>query len=140
MIKKILAFTVLFGLGYWLPDILNLDKKMEFSDAAVDPTLFECEIRSNRCSSGGFDFELIDGSFTALERTTFTLQYQGKPVSGDILVTSDDQLIGTLISQVTANDKDERQVLIPYCGNPIMKIIVIDAQSNKGVIITPQVS
>ncbi len=137
MVKKITAFVVLFGLGYWLPDVLNLDKKMEFADPAINPTLYECEIRSNRCSSGGFDFELIDGSFTALERTTFTLQYQGKPVSGDILVTSDDQLIGTLISQVTANGEAERQVLIPYCGNPIMKIIVIDTQSNKGVIITP---
>ncbi len=137
MIKKIIAFIVLFGLGYWLPDVLKLDKKMEFADSAVDPTLFECEILDNRCSGGGFEFALVKGNFTALERTTFTLRYQGMPVSGDILVTSDDQLIGTLLSQMTSQDKAERQVLIPYCGNPIMKIIVIDADSNQGVIITP---
>ncbi len=137
MIKKVITFIVLFGIGYWVPDILNLDKKMEFTDAALNPTLFECEIDNNSCSSGGFDFELINGDFGALQRTTFALRYQGTPVSGEILVTSDDKLFGTLISQNTSNGKDQRQVLVPYCGNPVMKIIVIDAQTNKGVIITP---
>ncbi len=137
MVKKLITLVVLFGIGYWLPDILNLDKKMEFSDAALNPTLFECEIRDNRCASGGFDFELIEGNFNALERTTFTLQYQGAPVSGDVLVTSDDQLFGTLISQITSVDKSKRQVLIPFCGNPVMKIIVIEKNRNSGVVIAP---
>lgn len=132
---KVVGVVLLFCIGYFIPDILSLDKKMEFAQPAQNPVLVDCVIRNNQCDAGDFKLEIIEGEFATLERTHFSLQQKNKPVQGDVLVTSDDNQFGTLLSQKLGKRPGDYQVLIPFCGNPIMNIILIDEQSNNGVIV-----
>ncbi|MDH5880064.1 hypothetical protein L8S15_13260 [Vibrio sp. S/42/10] len=136
MFKNIIVFIIVIGVGYWTSYIFNFDKKMEFSDTPLDAQLHECRLEGDYCLSEEYELQLIDGSFAALQRTVFTLNYRGSPVTGKILVTSDDNQFGTLIGQAMVNQVDRKQVLIPFCGNPVMNIMVIDALTNSGIIIT----
>jgi hypothetical protein len=101
--------------------------------------LSRCEIQNNRCTVGPYSLELVAGNFDILERTTFTLLRHGRPIKGHILVTSDDNQFGTIQSQKDNALSEQSQVLIPYCGNSIMNIVLIDEEAAEGLILQSEV-
>jgi hypothetical protein len=139
MLRKIFAISILFGVGYFVPDFLDLDEKMVITESIEHPTLSRCEIQNNRCAVGPYSLELVAGNFGILERTTFTLLRHGRPIKGHILVTSDDNQFGTIQSQKDSAYTEQSQVLIPFCGNPIMNIVLIDEEAAEGLILQPGV-
>ncbi|MGY2575872.1 hypothetical protein [Vibrio sp. C8] len=70
-----------------------------------------------------------------MEQTTFQLTKDDNAIQSEVLITSDDEIFGTIISQRMANDPKLHKVLIPYCGNPVMQIIIIDSSTQKGLVI-----
>jgi hypothetical protein len=133
MLNKIIGIMALFGIGYLVPDVLGLEKKMEFADEVHNLKLVDCVIDLRHCAAGDYSLELVDGAFSTLERTTFVLLRNGEPIKSEVLVTSDDKQFGTLKSQRHSLKLEQSQVLIPYCGNPIMNIVLIDAATRSGV-------
>jgi hypothetical protein len=70
-----------------------------------------------------------------MEQTTFQLTKDDNDIQSEVLITSDDEIFGTIISQRMENDPNLHKVLIPYCGNPVMQIIIIDSSTQKGLVI-----
>ena len=70
-----------------------------------------------------------------MEQTTFQLTKDDKEIQSEVLITSDDEIFGTIISQRIENDPNLHKVLIPYCGNPVMRIIIIDSNPQKALVI-----
>ena len=137
--KIIRIVTILFLAsiaGYLLPDFLKLDKKMEFVNLTDEKyTVVECEIINDKCSADSYQLQFLTGHFGILERTSFRLLRHNSPIIGEVLITSDDGQFGTIRSQRESRGSDIRQALIPYCGNPLMNIIVIDQARQTGILI-----
>ncbi|CAH0526183.1 hypothetical protein [Vibrio hippocampi] len=136
MYKKLLAIVLLFLVGYSLPNLFSLDKKMEFAQELQDPLLFECRLINNRCENGGLALRIHKGEFSTLQRTTFTLAINNTPITTPVLISSDDGQFGTLLGQMSKESPSMVEVLLPYCGNKIMKMIVVDKSSNTGLLVT----
>ncbi|WP_117234246.1 hypothetical protein [Vibrio maerlii] len=129
---KLVGVFIFLAIGFMLPEIFKLDKKMEFVSEVTGIEFINCVLEDNHCDAGDYHLALIDGAFEALELTSFSLKKGGSDIDGEILVTSDDKQFGTLRSQ---RNSQTFEVLIPYCSNSIMKVIVIDLDSKVGVVI-----
>ncbi len=136
ILLKLVLVSVIFAVGYSLPNLLQFDKKMQFVTVTDQYQKVKCQLISQQCVTDEYRIELIEGNFTNAQKTVFNISRNDQPVMSEVLVTSDDNLFGTIVSQVSSNNPQNKQVLIPYCGNPIMRVIVIDKEKNKGLIIT----
>ncbi len=134
LIKFVLILAI-FAVGYSLPNLLQFDKKMEFVSSSENYQTLECQLINKACEQGEYHIELIAGKFASAQKTIFKINRNGKPIESEVLVTSDDNLFGTIVSQIPFEDKQIRQILIPYCGNPVMQVIVIDKENKKGLVI-----
>ncbi|MDV7105822.1 hypothetical protein R3X26_15560 [Vibrio sp. TH_r3] len=122
--------------GYFIPDFLKLDKKMEFVNETEELyRVIECETIDDKCTVDSYQLQFLTGRFGILERTSFRLLYDDHSVATEILITSDDGQFGTIRSQREIRGSDIRQALIPYCGNPLMNIVVIDEARQTGILI-----
>jgi len=137
--KAIRIVGVLFlvsVVGYLLPDLLKLDKKMEFVNLTQEQyRVIECETINDHCIVDRYQLQFLVGRFGILERTSFRLLHDTHPVTTEVLITSDDNQFGTIRSQWQRRGSDIRQALIPYCGNPVMNIIVIDQARQTRILI-----
>ncbi len=132
---KIVLVAVIFAVGYALPSLLQFDKKMEFASSSENYKTLECQLINKACEQGEYRIELIKGNFASAQKTIFKINRNGQPIKSEVLVTSDDNLFGTIVSQIPLEDKRLRQILIPYCGNPVMQVIVIDQENKQGLVI-----
>lgn len=134
LFKSVLVIGI-FAAGYVIPSLLNFDRKMQFTQTEDSYERVECKLVDSQCSVQGYKLELVKGSFSTMEQTTFKLTKNDHDIPSDVLITSDDKIFGTIISQRMENDPTQHKVLIPYCGNPIMQIIIIDSSTQKGLVI-----
>jgi len=132
---KFVLVIGIFAAGYIVPSLLNFDKKMQFTQTEDNYERVNCKLVDNQCSVQDYKLELVKGTFSTMEQTTFRLTKNNHGIQSDVLITSDDKIFGTIISQKMENDPTQHKVLIPYCGNPIMQIIIIDSSTQKGLVI-----
>lgn len=132
---KLTLIVAVFLVGYSAPNLLQFDKKMEFVGSVENYAALDCQLVNQACENEGYRIELVNGNFASAQKTVFKISRNGQPVSSEVLVTSDDNLFGTIVSQITPEDTKTRQILIPYCGNTAMQIIVIDSENQLGLVI-----
>ncbi|WED20530.1 hypothetical protein L3Q72_07650 [Vibrio sp. JC009] len=135
---KLIQFGLIllvFTAGFFAPDLLQWKKKMEFVQLPPDYRVIDCVLSGRKCQADDYELRLLDGNFLTLERTTFQLKHAQQVIRSDILITSDDNQFGTLLSQDIEQSDAHKDVLIPYCGNPIMHIIVVDKNRKTGLLV-----
>lgn len=132
---KTAVVAVIFAVGYLIPGLLQFENKMQFTQTQDNYERLDCTLINNQCLVQGYKLELVKGTFSTMEQTTFQLTKDDNHIQSEVLITSDDEIFGTIISQRMANDPKLHKVLIPYCGNPVMQIIIIDSSTQKGLVI-----
>lgn len=132
---KTAVVAVIFAVGYLIPSLLQFENKMQFTQTQDNYERLDCKLINNQCLVQGYKLELVKGTFSTMEQTTFQLTKDDNDIQSEVLITSDDEIFGTIISQRMANDPKLHKVLIPYCGNPVMQIIIIDSSTQKGLVI-----
>lgn len=132
---KTAVVAVIFAVGYLIPGLLQFENKMQFTQTQDNYERLDCKLINNQCLVQGYKLELVKGTFSTMEQTTFQLTKDDNDIQSEVLITSDDEIFGTIISQRMANDPKLHKVLIPYCGNPVMQIIIIDSSTQKGLVI-----
>ncbi|WP_165312294.1 hypothetical protein [Vibrio ziniensis] len=132
---KFVLVIGIFAAGYIVPSLLQFDKKMQFTQHEDNYERVDCKLVDNQCSVQDYKLEIVKGSFSTMEQTIFKLTKNNHEVSSDILITSDDKIFGTIVSQRNEDAPTHHKVLIPYCGNPVMQIIIIDSNTQKGLVI-----
>ncbi len=135
---KIISIIAVFAGGFYIPDLFQPDNNVQVADSEQGNTRLDCKLINNQCMAGDYKIELLDGSFEAMAETTFRLTRGDKAIDTEVLITSDDQLFGTITSQQIEETPKQRHVLIPYCGNPLMHIIIVDSQAKKEIVINKQ--
>lgn len=139
---KTAVVAVIFAVGYLIPSLLQFENKMQFTQTQENYERLDCTLINNQCLVQGYKLELVKGTFSTMEQTTFQLTKDDNDIQSEVFITSDDEIFGTIISQRMENDPNLHKVLIPYCGNPVMQIIIIDSSTQKGLVINnlPQLS
>lgn len=132
---KTAVVAVIFAVGYLIPSLLQFENKMQFTQTQDNYERLDCTLINNQCLVQGYKLELVKGTFSTMEQTTFQLTKDDNDIQSEVLITSDDEIFGTIISQRMENDPNLHKVLIPYCGNPVMQIIIIDSSTQKGLVI-----
>lgn len=132
---KTAVVAVIFAVGYLIPSLLQFENKMQFTQTQDNYERLDCTLINNQCLVQGYKLELVKGTFSTMEQTTFQLTKDDNYIQSEVLITSDDEIFGTIISQRMENDPNLHKVLIPYCGNPVMQIIIIDSSTQKGLVI-----
>ena len=132
---KTAVVAVIFAVGYLIPSLLQFENKMQFTQTQDNYERLDCKLINNQCLVQGYKLELVKGTFSTMEQTTFQLTKDDNDIQSEVLITSDDEIFGTIISQRMENDPNLHKVLIPYCGNPLMQIIIIDSSTQKGLVI-----
>lgn len=132
---KTAVVAVIFAVGYLIPSLLQFENKMQFTQTQDNYERLDCTLINNQCLVQGYKLELVKGTFSTMEQTTFQLTKDDNHIQSEVLITSDDEIFGTIISQRMENDPNLHKVLIPYCGNPVMQIIIIDSSTQKGLVI-----
>lgn len=132
---KTAVVAVIFAVGYLIPSLLQFENKMQFTQTQDNYERLDCTLINNQCLVQGYKLELVKGTFSTMEQTTFQLTKDDNDIQSEVFITSDDEIFGTIISQRMENDPNLHKVLIPYCGNPVMQIIIIDSSTQKGLVI-----
>lgn len=132
---KTAVVAVIFAVGYLIPSLLQFENKMQFTQTQDNYERLDCTLINNQCLVQGYKLELVKGTFSTMEQTTFQLTKDDNDIQSEVLITSDDEIFGTIISQRMENAPNLHKVLIPYCGNPVMQIIIIDSSTQKGLVI-----
>ena len=135
ILMKTAVVAVIFAVGYLIPSLLQFENKMQFTQTQDNYERLDCTLINNQCLVQGYKLELVKGTFSTMEQTTFQLTKDDNDIQSEVLITSDDEIFGTIISQRIENDPNLHKVLIPYCGNPVMQIIIIDSSTQKGLVI-----
>ena len=135
ILMKTAVVAVIFAVGYLIPSLLQFENKMQFTQTQDNYERLDCTLINNQCLVQGYKLELVKGTFSTMEQTTFQLTKDDNDIQSEVLITSDDEIFGTIISQRMANAPKLHKVLIPYCGNPVMQIIIIDSSTQKGLVI-----
>ncbi|WP_295895669.1 hypothetical protein [uncultured Vibrio sp.] len=130
---KLISIIGMVIVGFAAPQLLQFERKMEFIKFGSEFNKSQCYLEGNTCEVDSYRLELLEGNFDAIDRTTFSLFFQNKPIDSSVLVTSDDRQFGVLMSQKINAFK--RSVLIPYCDNNDMDIILVDQERNRGLVI-----
>lgn len=136
MAYRYFLIPLLFAAGYFAPTWFKFEPKMEFAAVPQGLTLIYCPVNDGRCQVDGYHVTIKSGQFSPLERTEFELTYEDEAPRADVLVTSDDQQFGTLIGQPTLDTSHSYSVLIPYCTNSGMQIIIIDPSRSVGLLLS----
>jgi hypothetical protein len=123
--------------GYFFSDLMTENKKVEFvDDSSLRYDRLECQMTEQECQVDGYHLTLMKGHFTPLEKTTFQLNYQHHALESEVLVSSDDHLFGTIKSQPMSGTPGAKQVMLPYCGNSDMSIILVDTQRGHALVVS----
>ncbi|NOH99371.1 hypothetical protein [Vibrio sp. 99-70-13A1] len=127
LILKVITFIAVFYLGYLSTGLLP--KKIKFSNLTAPKTIEDCLFIQSKCSSSLFNIHLLSGSFKPLESTEFKII--GNDTVNELLITSDDNRFGTIKAVKIHNGN--YSVLIPYCSNKNMKIILFTPQVDSSI-------
>lgn len=126
----LLSTTVAFLLGFGLPDVLP--KKQTFIEAALPSHVQDCQLSGGRCYAEDVILTLEVGQFTPLRETLFHWKSSASwPEAGTLYVSSDDQRFGTIKAEPLGQNR--YRVMIPYCSNQAMRIIVFPEQDRVGM-------
>lgn len=124
-----IVLSATFALGYSLP---SLPSKMEFADIQLPKQTQDCTFNGSDCDSLSHKITLISGQFLALEETRFKLALNDQTSTPNhVFVSSDDQVFGVIKAEAIENN--EFRVLIPFCSNSKMRIIVFTDEKVPGV-------
>ncbi len=90
---KTAVVAVIFAVGYLIPSLLQFENKMQFTQTQDNYERLDCTLINNRCLVQGYKLELVKGTFSTMEQTTFQLTKDDNHIQSEVLITSDDEIL-----------------------------------------------